>query len=272
MADNSKADLPKWFKDSRRKEISTSGNVVFTVLRLLDLPLQYHLLSSGLGLSIVRKLGGVPVSATLSSSTTALGLSPYHSLIWTFAAGAAAKQIYWCLFISDNAFEPTFATSIAAYNTVLNIFNTLLSIWALSSNHSGADTWSDISTSAPNKSTVPIGLGLYVIGLFTEWYCEVQRKKFKQDPANKGKLYSNGLFGLARNINYTGYTLWRMGYSIVCAGLPWGAAVGVFLFGDFAARAVPYLETYLEEKVSLASHYDENLALTGKSMARISTR
>lgn len=252
MAEHKKSELPKWFKDTRRKEISPSGNLIFTLLRILDLPLQYHLLSSGLGQSIVSKLGGMPVPTSITTSTTALGLSPYHSLIWTFAAGAAAKQIYWCLFVCDNAFEPTFSTTVAAYNTVLNTFNTLLALWAFSSNYADASTRTELLTSAPNKSTIPVGVALYTVGIFTEWYCEVQRKRFKQDPANKGKLYAGGLFGLARNINYGGYTLWRVGYSIVCAGLPWGVAVGVFLFGDFANRAVPYLETYLSEKVSCA--------------------
>lgn len=251
MADSKKVDLPKWYKETRQKEISVSGNTVFTLLRLLDLPLQYHLLSSGLGLNIIRKLGSTPITTTTPAApATALGLSPYHSLIWTFAVGAAAKQIYWCLFICDNAFQPGFSASVAAYNTLLNTVNTLLALWAMSSNYSSATTWSELLTSTSNRFTIPIGMGLYVVGVFVEWYCEVQRKNFKQDPANKGKLYSDGLFGFARNINYGGYTIWRVGYSIVCAGLPWGVAVGVFLFGDFANRAVPYLETHLSEKVS----------------------
>jgi len=253
MTDDKKTELPKWYKDTRKKEISASGNLIFTLLRLLDLPLQYHLLSSGLGSNIVRRLGGAPISQALTTPATAIGLPPYQSLVWSLAVGAAAKQIYWCLFVCDNAFEPTFSTTVAAYNTVLNTLNTLLSLWSISSNYPArAATWTELFTSAPNKSTVPLGVGLYVLGLFVEWYCEVQRKRFKQDPANKGKLYTGGLFGLARNINYGGYTIWRVGYSIICAGLPWGVGVGMFLFGDFAARAVPYLETHLKEKVSAA--------------------
>lgn len=249
MAEEKKSQLPKWYQDTRRKEVSQSGNLIFTILRLVDLPLQYHLLHSGLGLDIVRKLGGAPISPSITTPATVLGLSPYHSLIWVFAAGASLKQIYWCLLVCDNAFKPGFSTTVAMYNTALNTFNTLLSLWVYSSNYSNASTWTELLTSAPNRSTIPIGVGLYVVGILTEWWCEVQRKQFKQNPENKGKLYAGGLFGLARNINYGGYTLWRVGYSIVCAGLPWGVAVGMFLFGDFAGRAVPYLETYLNEKV-----------------------
>lgn len=242
-------DLPEWFKETRQKGVSVTGNALFTILRLADLPLQYYILHSGLGLRLVRQLGGTTISRPVTSPATAIGLSPYHSLVFGLAVGSAAKQIYWCLGVADNKFEPSFSTLVAAYNTVLNVLNTLLTLWAVTSNRpAAADTWSEVFTS---RSSIEFGAALYGIGLWTEWWCEVQRKRFKQDPANEGKLYTGGLFGLARNINYGGYTLWRAGYSIVCAGLPWGVAVAAFLAGDFAARAIPYLETYLADKVSI---------------------
>ena len=49
-------------------------------------------------------------------------------------------------------------------------------------------------------------------GILLELVSELQRKRFKDDPANKGKPYAGGLFSLARSINYGGYTLWRGGY------------------------------------------------------------
>jgi steroid 5-alpha reductase family enzyme len=157
--------------------------------------------------------------------------------------------------VADNKFDPGFSTMVAAYNTVLNTLNTLLTLWAVTSNSAAAaGTWSELFMS---RSSVAIGAGLYGLGLFTEWWCEVQRKRFKQDPANKGKLCTEGLFGLARNINYGGYTLWRAGYSIVCAGLPWGVFMFVFLAGDFSQRAIPLLETYLARKVRLFFKFDQ---------------
>lgn len=256
------SELPSWFLETRKKGISSSGNLVFTLLRILDLPLQYHLLKSGMGESIVRKLGGTPTPAS-AAAATALGLSPYQSLIMGLATGAAAKQIYWCLLIGDNVFKPSFATGIAAYNTLHDTVNTLLSLWIVSSNSYNPSTWIELLTVSPNKSSVGLGLVIYVVGLVTEWYSEVQRSRFKQNPQNKGKLYTGGLFGLARNINYGGYTLCRVGYSIVCAGLPWGIVVGLFLFGDFAGRAVPYLETYLEKKVSRTLVRESRKAMRG---------
>jgi protein-S-isoprenylcysteine O-methyltransferase Ste14 len=249
MAKDKQQELPAWFRETRQKGVSTTGNALFTVLRLLDLPLQYYILQSGIGTNLVRRLGGAVISTPVTSSTSVLGLSPYHSLIFGMAVGSAAKQIYWCLVIADNKFEPTFSTFVAVYNTLLNTFNTLLSIWALSSNAPQVNSWTELFTSSPLRSTVPIGIALYAVGIYTEWWCEVQRKRFRQNPANRGKLYTGGLFSLARNMNYGGYTLWRVGYGIVCAGLPWGLVKFAWVFGDFAARAVPYLETHLENKV-----------------------
>ena len=78
---------------------------------------------------------------------------------------------------------------------------------------------------------------------------EIQRKRFKDKPENKGKLYGGGLFGLATNINYGGYTLWRTGYAVAAAGLPWGALTGALAFYDFSTRAIPVLDQYCTDRV-----------------------
>ncbi|KAG9528666.1 hypothetical protein KCU93_g4146, partial [Aureobasidium melanogenum] len=244
--DSTQQDLPAWFAETRKKGVSVAGNAIFTILRIADLPLQYYLLSSGVGLKLVEKLGGRTVPNVVTSPITVIGLSPYHSLVFGLAVGSAAKQIYWCLGVADNKFDPGFSTMIAAYNTVLNTVNTLLTLWAVTSNRPAVgDSWFTMFTTQPS---IAVGAGLYGLGLFTEWWSEVQRKQFKQNPSNKGKLCTKGLFGMARNINYGGYSLWRAGYSIVCAGLPAGLGMFVFLAGDFSQRAIPLLETYLAKK------------------------
>ena len=90
---------------------------------------------------------------------------------------------------------------------------------------------------------------MYLLGTVLERYSEVQRKAFKSKPEKYGKPYSDGLFGVARNINYSGYTLMRTGFALVCGGWVWGAVMGSIVFSDFAFRAVPWLEGYCEAKV-----------------------
>lgn len=254
-AGTSKEDSPAWFLNTRQKGPSPLGTWLFTLLRLADLPLQYYFLTSGLGTSLIQRLGGTPVAIPTTSTTSVLGLSPYYSLVFSLAIGSAAKQIFWVLAINDNNFDAPFATGVAAYNTILNSLNSLLSLWLATSNHP-ANTFGsmgDLLTLSPVTSSVPLGVLLYTVGIWIEWWCEVQRKAFKRDPANKGKPYSGGLFSLATNINYGGYTLWRAGYSIVCAGLPWGVFVFGFLAYDFINRAIPLLEGHCERRVSWPS-------------------
>ena len=53
-----------------------------------------------------------------------------------------------------------------------------------------------------------LGLGLFALGSALETVSELQRKAFKAKESNKGKVYTGGLFSLARHINYTGEILW----------------------------------------------------------------
>lgn len=83
----------------------------------------------------------------------------------------------------------------------------------------------------------------------TELVSEVQRLMFKRNPENKGKPYGGGLFSLATNINYGGYTLWRAGAAVSAAGLGWGAIMGGFFFHVFTTSAIPSLDRYCTGKV-----------------------
>ena len=230
------------------------GTAVFSILRLADLPLQYYLLRYSSFLpDLIRRIGGtaIPLSSPLAATGIA-GLSPYQTLILGLAAGSSAKQVYWKLMINDTNMPSGFSTAICAYNTLLNTLNTGLAFWAVTS-QVPADQGSFLSTLTSAPVAVPVGIGLYTVGIFVEWYSEIQRKRFKSHPENKDKPYSDGLFGLARSINYGGYTLWRVGYSLICGGWTWGALVAVWLAGDFCARAIPSMDAYCEKRVRFPS-------------------
>ena len=94
--------------------------------------------------------------------------------------------------------EPLYAKGallIAAFNTVNNGLNTLLFGLAASN-----PTWSPWNIYA--------GIAMYTIGIILEPLAETQRQIFKSKKENQGKLYSGGLFSLARHINYTVGTTW----------------------------------------------------------------
>lgn len=168
------------------------------------------------------------------------------------ALGSSTKQIAWVLGISEQEMTPAAALIIGAFTTAFNTLSTMLSLWTLTSAAPQMATQSasikDVITSSP---TLMFGLGLYTVSIVTRFASEVDRKRFKDKPEKKGKPYGSGLWSWATNINYGGFTLWRAGYAVAAAGLPWGAATGAFFFYDFSTRAIPSLDRYCTEKVCL---------------------
>jgi len=92
-------------------------------------------------------------------------------------------------------------------------------------------------------------ISLFAFGSFVETLSELQRKAFKDNKANKGKIYTGGLFKLARHVNYLGEVFWYTGYALLTTGLPF---VGALFFGmlsyTFIDVAIPELGAYMELK------------------------
>lgn len=94
-----------------------------------------------------------------------------------------------------------------------------------------------------------IGALLFDFGITIESAAEIQRRAFKKDLRNAGNPFSGGLFGLARNINYGGHVLWKMGNALAAGGWVWGFLVGGGHLHDFVTRGVPVLDGYCAMKV-----------------------
>ena len=71
-----------------------------------------------------------------------------------------------------------------------------------------------------------LGVLLFIIGSYFNTYSEFQRKRFKNDPNNKGKLYTQGLFQYARHINYFGDVCWVTGWAIITNNI-WAGIIPV---------------------------------------------
>lgn len=240
------------YVDRHNKDPAPLAKAIFVGLRAADAALQFSILQRGWGTSLIQSLGGsvVPFATPRDPSVAFFGLGPYPAIMAALAAGSSMKHIIHAVGIGETAISPGAAIAIASFNTIANTLNTLFSIWAVTSAAPQMATQSasltDVITSSP---MLMFGLGLYTVGICTELVSEIQRKTFKDKPENKGKPYGGGLFSLATNINYGGYTLWRAGYATAAAGLPWGVLVGSFAFYDFTTRAIPALDQYCTERV-----------------------
>ena len=239
---------------SRRKNASPVGKAIFIGLRALDVWWQHNLLTRGWATQAIEWLGGQSVSGTkILTSASVTTLQPYYGLVSLLSLGSSIKQIATMIFVSEQETSVASAITIAGFNTIFNSVNTLLSVWAVTSQAPGPVSPSNLAKLLLANPLVAIGASAYLIGILTEAISEFQRTAFKKNPANKGKPYGGGLFSLATNINYGGYTVWRAGYALVTGGIPLAALTFSFFFYDFAARGVPVLDEYLTNRVSILS-------------------
>ena len=226
------------------------GRTVFLILRGIDPIIQYFILSRHAGISWIPKyLGGalLPTSIGLRPTTAAFfDLPPHQTLLLGMSVGSMLKQNFWLTALSRDEMHPKSAFIIAVFNTLRNGVTTALASWTLTSVNPSASTWSELF----RNPSVTAGTALYAIGILLETVSEIQRSRFKADERNKGKPYSGGLFGLARHINYTGYTCWAAGFGLAAAGPALGAVLAAWSLYDFSQRAIPVLDEYCSKRVS----------------------
>lgn len=90
------------------------------------------------------------------------------------------------------------------------VLNYLINLPAIFTNLHGQASWGFLST---------LGLVIWLVGFFFESVGDSQLKKFKADPANKGKLIKSGLWKYSRHPNYFGEaTQWWGIYFMAISG------------------------------------------------------
>lgn len=154
------------------------------------------------------------------------------------------KQSYWAVAIGREEMLLGSAVTIAAFATLMNSIFNALAMWTRTSVNPNASSMTELL----QIPYIAAGTALFVAGIAIETISEIQRTRFKDDQRNKGKPYAGGLFGLARNINYTGFTLWKTGYALVAAGPLFGIVIAAMHFYDFSQRAVPVLDQYCAKR------------------------
>lgn len=201
------------------------GTALFAFLRLADIPLQSYLLTRSF----------IP-PASLFTSAPDNPVAASRAALIAMSAVAMLKQNIWLLTLSSDPMPPGAAIAI-------NIFNSLNSAI-------GSILFDYFPPPDGPTTTIRFGIGvmLFLVGVSVELVSETQRRRFKSDPKNKGKLYTKGLFGSMRHPNYAGYAIWRAGCALVGGGPIWAAVVGGFFVSDFANRAIPNLDDYCLER------------------------
>jgi len=111
-----------------------------------------------------------------------------------------------------------------------------------------------IATQAASASSIPsaldfIGVGIWLVGFIFEAGGDLQLARFKKDPANKGKLLTQGLWSLTRHPNYFGD-----------AAQWWGFYIFALASGGWWTVFSPVIMTFLLMKVSGVTMLERTLA------------
>lgn len=239
------------------KGSSPVGTTAFLGLRALDPLLQYQILAHGLGASFLARLGlsTVPLSAAVITRTgikliDQLGLPLERLILLGMAAGAAAKQVFWLTYLSQEQFPARNALVLSAYNSFFNTANSLLLLAAASSAALSTKPFTVPVPGTRSRLSLPVAVGvlLYILGLTFETASEIERKKFKDNPEHKGKLCREGLWSWARHINYGGHTLWRTGYALASGGWVAGGVMALLQAWSFAQSGIVSLDYYMSRR------------------------
>lgn len=99
---------------------------------------------------------------------------------------------------------------------------------------------------------------LFLIGSYINTVSEWKRMIWKKDSANKGKLYTNGLFRYSLHINYFGDSILFTAFALLTGSL-WGLTIPVVMTLGFIFVHIPKLDKYLNER------YKEQFELYSKS-------
>lgn len=238
--------MPKEFIARGDKRTDLPGILTFFSARFLDPFLQYGLLARGWGDPLITLLHGSllrPGPPLLTHTPLDhLGLSPYRALLLSMSVVSMVKQNYWLTALGQERMSVGGGLTVGLGNAVGNSLSSLLFVCA--------QTSASVNGEVFPQTPVIVGSLLFVAGILVEVVSEQQRYDWKQDAANKGKVYEGGLFALARHVNYFGYALWRAGYILAAGGWTVGAIVAGAGMWQFATSTIPLHEKYMDEKVS----------------------
>ena len=92
-----------------------------------------------------------------------------------------------------------------------------------------------------------IGAAFYVLGSYLSTASELGRHRWKQQPQNRGHLYTRGLFARCRHINYFADIVLFTGFALITQH-SWSLIVPLIMLISFVAWVVPAHDKYLGEE------------------------
>jgi steroid 5-alpha reductase family enzyme len=99
---------------------------------------------------------------------------------------------------------------------------------------------------APIGPTAILGIALFLFGSWMNSFSEYQRHRWKQQPGNRGKLYTHGLFHFSRHPNYLGDVILFSGLALI-AGAWLTTIIPAIMLAGFVFANIPKLDAHLHD-------------------------
>ncbi|KAJ6463481.1 hypothetical protein C8R45DRAFT_1025917 [Mycena sanguinolenta] len=224
--------------------ISTSGAATFALGRLADAPLQYAIFTQGWAVKGLVAVGLRASNLLVTAGPGVAGLGPIPTLLTGMYAVSALRHGYWVMFTNNFYWPPDLSLKLIGYNTLVNTFNTVVAVHALTS--SPYPILGSFTDCIGWKQWT--GLALFASGILVETIAEERRKSFKKDPKNTGKIDDTGLWSVVRHPNYLGYLLWRVGITLTTGSLVATAAFSCWQLAAFYGNSIPGISSYMATK------------------------
>ena len=201
---------------------SLPATLLFTLGRALSGPLQYYIITHHPLQALFTSLppvptGGVPITLSLPVSMAGLlGLNPTQTfarfpfMCATMMPGLAViKQLIWLHLLMRERMTLPFAFFAVTADMLYEVVSSLVFTTAAAN-----PLWSE--------GVFNFGFTLFAASVAVELVSELQRWRFKRDPANKGKICKSGLWGLVRHVNYGCNMVYGWAYGLACGGWAYG--------------------------------------------------
>ena len=92
-----------------------------------------------------------------------------------------------------------------------------------------------------------LALGLLLLGSYLNTYSELQRKWWKNNSANKGHCYTEGLFKYSMHINFFGDVVLFTGWVLFTHNI-WTLLLPLMMMYMFISFHIPALDEYLVKR------------------------
>ncbi len=212
-----------------QQETSNLPRIVCTLAHLAFLVISIWLLSGA---------GSATIPAWIRGSGEAHGNVSRHLILISFGAVLFLRMCLGLFYVLRRKFDWNELGGVLLAVLVYQVGFTLLGL-----------------SSTENIHILDIAaIIVFVIGSFLNTFSELQRKRFKDNPANAGMLYTRGLFRYARHINYFGDMLWVTAWAVITRN-PWSIFIPLVLTAAFIFAFIPSLSTYL--RASYGEQYEE---------------